>query len=236
MQEPQVDVEGLDVETREATWWTLVEALDIYLRLLHPVMPFVTEALWQTLPKRSTDPDLLIVARWPGVGERDALAEADLGALIALVTEIRNARSTARLPAGAWLETRVYVPNELGPTLESLRPAVERLARARPLHRELTPAALGAASRAGDLGIIVPGTEIEATIRPATTDAAADELDRDRLTRELAEAEGWLTAARARLMNDSFISKAPPDVVAGARAREAELEDQVARLRDRLSD
>lgn len=228
--------ERLDVETREATWWTLVEALDIYLRLLHPVMPFVTEALWQTLPKRSTDPDLLIVARWPGVGERDALAEADLGALIALVTEIRNARSTARLPAGAWLETRVYVPNELGPTLESLRPAVERLARARPLHRELTPAALGAASRAGDLGIIVPGTEIEATIRPATTDAAADELDRDRLTRELAEAEGWLTAARARLMNDSFISKAPPDVVAGARAREAELEDQVARLRDRLSD
>ena len=50
----------------EATWWTLVEALDTYLRLLHPVMPFVTEALWAAIPHRTDDPDLLIVARWPG--------------------------------------------------------------------------------------------------------------------------------------------------------------------------
>ena len=56
-------------EAREATWWTLVEVLDTYLRLLHPIMPFVTEALWASLPHRATDPDLLIVARWPGVGE-----------------------------------------------------------------------------------------------------------------------------------------------------------------------
>ena len=61
---------------REATWWTLVEVLDTYLRLLHPVMPFVTEALWATLPHRATDPGLLIVARWPGVGERDPAASA----------------------------------------------------------------------------------------------------------------------------------------------------------------
>ena len=64
--------DALDAATREATWWTLVEVLDTYLRLLHPVMPFVTEALWATLPHRATDPELLIVARWPGVGERDA--------------------------------------------------------------------------------------------------------------------------------------------------------------------
>ena len=42
---------------REATWWALVEALDTYLRLLHPVMPFLTEQLWQALPHRATDPD-----------------------------------------------------------------------------------------------------------------------------------------------------------------------------------
>ena len=41
---------------REATWWALVEALDTYLRLLHPVMPFITEALWGALPHRATDP------------------------------------------------------------------------------------------------------------------------------------------------------------------------------------
>ena len=96
-------------------------------------MPFVTEALWEAIPHRATDPELLIVARWPGVGARDEAVEAEVGTLIALVTELRNARSSAKLPAGAWLATRVYLPFALGPTFEALRPAIERLARARPL-------------------------------------------------------------------------------------------------------
>ncbi len=124
---------GLDDATREATWWTLVEVLDTYLRLLHPVMPFVTEALWAALPHRASDPDLLIVARWPATGVGDETAEREIGALIDLVTEIRNARASARLPAAGWLETLVFVPLDLGPAFEALRPAVERLARARPL-------------------------------------------------------------------------------------------------------
>jgi valyl-tRNA synthetase len=215
-----------DAPTREATWWTLVEVLDTYLRLLHPVMPFVTEALWAALPHRASDPELLIVARWPGVGERDATAEREVGALIDLVTGLRNARSSAKLPAADWLETLVFVPLELGETFEALRPAIERLARARPLHRELTPEALEA--------VIVTGGEIEATLRPVAAHAGADALERERLERDLSEAEGWLAAARERLANDSFVSRAPTAVVDGARAREAELADQVARLRDRL--
>ncbi len=141
--------ERLEPAAREATWWTLVEVLDTYLRLLHPVMPFVTEALWAALPHRASDPDLLIVARWPGVGERDVEAEREVGILIDLVTEIRNARSSAKVPAADWLEAFVSVPQGLGPTFEALRPAVERLARARPLHRELTREALAAATGPG---------------------------------------------------------------------------------------
>jgi valyl-tRNA synthetase len=226
--------DSLDPAIHEATWWTLVEVLDTYLRLLHPVMPFVTEALWAALPHRAGDPDLLIVARWPGVGERDAVAEREVGMLIDLVTEIRNARASAKLPAADWLETLVYVPLDLGPTFEALRPAVERLVRARPLSRELTPEALAAATLPGDLTVIVAGGAVEAAIRPAGADAGAETLERDRLVRELAEAEGWLTAARERLANESFVSRAPAAVVEGARAREAGLADQVARLRDRL--
>jgi valyl-tRNA synthetase len=64
--------------------------------------------------------------------------------------------------------------------------------------------------------------------------ARADALERDRLERDLAEAEGRLAAARERLANDAFVSRAPATVVDGARAREVELSDQVARLRDRL--
>jgi valyl-tRNA synthetase len=221
-------------EAREATWWTLVEVLDRYLRLFHPVMPFVTETLWAALPHRATDPELLIVARWPAPAERDETAERDVAALIALVTEIRNARASARVPAADWLETLVHVPTTLGPTFESLRPAVERLARARPLHRELTPEALAAATRPGDLTVILAGLDVEAAIRPAAAHDELADLERDRLERDLADAEGWLAAARARLADEAFVSRAPAAVVEGARAREAELADQVDRLRDRL--
>ena len=227
--------EGLPADVREATWWTLVEVLDTYLRLLHPVMPFVTEELWAALPHRASDPGLLIVARWPGVGDRDLDAEAELEALIGLVTALRNARATARLPAGDRLETWVYVPIGLGEVFESLRPAIERLARARPLHRVLTPEALQAAVAPGDLAVIVPGGDLEAAIRPTAPDAGAAALERSRLERELEEAETRLAAARDRLANEAFLAKAPPAVVEGAQALETELTEQIERLRDRLA-
>ncbi len=226
--------ESLPLEAREATWWSLVASLDSYLRLLHPVMPFVTEALWEALPHRSSDPELLILARWPAAGDRQPTIEAQVSALIALVTELRNARASAKLAAGDWLETRVFVPIELGSTFEALRPAIERLARARPLERELTPESLHAAAGPTDLSVVVAGTGIEARVRPAASGSEAAELERARLERELDEAERWLAAARDRLANEAFTSKAPAAVVEGARAREAELADQVARLRDRL--
>jgi valyl-tRNA synthetase len=227
--------ESLPAEAREATWWTLVDALDTYLRVLHPVMPFVTEALWAAIPHRASDPELLIVARWPAPVERDLSTEVQVSALIGLVGDLRNARATAKLPAGDWLETRVFVPTNLGATFEALRPALERLARARPLERELTPEALAAHRAPGDLTVVASGGDIEATIRPAAQDEDANALERARLERELAEAETWLTAARERLANEAFMAKAPPAVIDGARAREAELAEQVDRLRDRLA-
>jgi valyl-tRNA synthetase len=219
---------------REATWWALVDALDTYLRLLHPVMPFITEALWEALPHRATDPDLLIVARWPGVGERDATVEAEVGALVDLVRAIRNARADARLEPAAWLPLDVYVEPELGPALEALRPAIERLARTRPIRRRLTREALhGTEGATAGLAVIAgPAEAIVGT--GATADPAAAEADRVRLEKELADAERLLDAARARLANESFMAKAPPAIVDGAVAREAELADQVGRLRGRL--
>ncbi len=225
--------DSVAAEVREATWWTLVEALDTYLRLLHPVMPFVTEALWAAIPHRASDPDLLIVARWPGAGERDDVAERDVEALLDLIRAVRNARSEARIEPATWLPTEVAVPSALGPTFEVLRPAVERLVRARPLERRLTRDALTDAAGA----LTAMAGELEARILPVgdIADPAGAALEVARLERELGEAEGWLQAARARLTNEAFMAKAPPQVVAGARAREAELADQVDRLRARLS-
>jgi valyl-tRNA synthetase len=224
-------------EAREAIWWTLVEVLDTYLRLLHPVMPFVTEALWEHLPHRASDPDLLIVARWPVAGDRDEHAETEVRSLIDLVGAIRNARAEARVEPAAWLPVDVVVPVELGPTFEALRPAIARLARARPLEHQLTREALMATGQPGDLAVISGALEAHVrTVAPgAVATAESTDLDRSRLERELAEAEGWLAAARERLANESFIARAPASVVEGARAREAELADQVVRLRERLS-
>jgi valyl-tRNA synthetase len=225
---------------REATWWTLVEVLDTYLRLLHPVMPFVTEALWASLPHRDSDPGLLIVARWPAPGARDLDAEATVEALLDLVRAIRNARAESRIEPARWLPVDVAVPVAAGTTFEALRPAIERLARARPLERRLTREALAATAGATDLAVIAG--ELEALVRvqdatgAAAGDAGAASLDRARLERELADAEGWLAAARERLANESFTARAPAAVVEGARVREAELADQVARLRERLGD
>ena len=230
--------DDLPAATREATWWALVEALDTYLRLLHPVMPFVTEVLWGSIPHRATDPELLIVARWPAPLERDTAAERDVAALLELVRGLRNARAEAKVEAATWLPTEVVVPQAMGATFEALRPAIERLVRARPLERRLTREALGDGLASTDGVLTVIAGELEAIVRrpDAASDPGARDLELGRLRRELAEAQGWLEAARARLGDDSFVSKAPPAVVEGARAREAELADQVARLEDRLAD
>jgi valyl-tRNA synthetase len=227
--------ETLPVEAREATWWTLVDALDAYLRLLHPVMPFVTEALWAALPHHADDPPLLIVARWPGVGPRDDAAEVAVDTVVELVRGIRNARSEARLDPAAWLPADVTIPPDLRATFEALRPAVERLARVRPVTLHPSHEALATLPGAGSALTVIAGDTGALVHGPAAGDGAdASALERARLERELVEAEGRLEAARARLANDSFVSRAPAAVVEGARTREAELADQVARLRERL--
>jgi valyl-tRNA synthetase len=229
--------DSLPVGQREATWWTLVDALDTYLRLLHPTMPFITETIWERLPHTAEDPDLLIVADWPVLGEAaadtmtDDTTEAEVDALLDLVRAVRNARAEARIEPGAWLPVDVFVPEAVGPTFDALRPALERLARAKPLSRAASFEAVRGGVEGG-LSIIVG--DIEAMVRPEAPDEAQGERDRARLERELADARGLLAAAHARLANEAFTSKAPQAVVDGARSRAAELEELVSRLMDRL--
>jgi valyl-tRNA synthetase len=225
--------ELLSAGEREATWWTLVDALDTYLRLLHPIMPFITEAIWDRLPHVAADPQLLIVADWPIVRSdaADTAAESQVAALIDLVRAVRNARAEAKIEPAAWLPVDVFVPESLGDTFEALKPAIERLSRAKPLARATSVEAI---RRNSDGGLSVIAGDIEAVVHPAAKDEAQEGRDRARLERELAEAQGLLAASRARLSNEAFTSKAPPAVVDGVRARTAELEELVGRLAQRL--
>jgi len=222
--------DSLAPEVGEATWWTLVEALDTYLRLLHPVMPFVTEELWSALPHAADDPALLIVADWPVAGEPDPDLEADVDAIIGLIGALRNARADGGVPAAAWLPIHVIVPDSLTRSFDALVPAVGRLARARPLERAVSVADL---DRLAPGGLTVVSGEFEARIM-LPPDTGPTERDRERLEKELADAEGFLIATRARLANEAFVQRAPTDVVAAARARAEELDDQIAKLRARL--
>ena len=244
--------ETLSAEVRAATWWTLIDALDRLLRQLHPFLPFLTETIWAAMPRAADDPDLLIVARWPdaaaAVALHDGATEAAVDALRTFITEVRNARSTARIPPSEWRAAAIHVPAPLVATFEALRPALERMARLRPIVRHETRASLLADARPDALAVIVG--DIEAFVAPSSprspavaVDGGADgaggseaaSAEQARLRRELAEAEGHLTVARARLANETFVARAPEAVVAGARRREVELTEQVARLRERLA-
>ncbi len=224
--------DSLSDDERAATWWTLVDALDTYLRLLHPVMPFVTEAIWGSLPHRAGDPELLMVARWPSPGDgADAAVDARFTQIVDTIVAIRNARATAEAPAAGWLETHLALPTDAFDGFEAIAPAIARLSRARPLvlHRDATELP----RPGGALEIVLPSGDIEATvILAAAGDGVA--VDRARLEKELGEAEGHLTAALARLANPAFTERAPTAVVDGARTRAAELSEQVERLRARL--
>jgi valyl-tRNA synthetase len=169
----------------------------------------------------------------PLTAARDPGAEANVEAVIDLIRGVRNARAEAGVDPGAWLPVHVAAGPEAGAAIEGLEVGVGRLARARPLVLHPDRAALHAAVPDGGLTVIVG--DAEAVVVPSVTEKGSEGRDRARLERELGQAEALLAAARGRLDNPEFTGKAPPAVVEGARARERELADQVARLRERLS-
>jgi valyl-tRNA synthetase len=219
---------ALPAAAREATWWTLVESLDVFVRLLHPVMPFVTEALWSSLPRAAGDPELVIVAAWPSPAVRDQRAEADVDAILDLVRRIRNARVEAGVPAAAWLYATIAAPGDANPLVAELLPQIERLARVR---ATLLDAATVRVDASGSLSVVAG--RLQAALEPHS-DPAVAAREQERLARELELVEGRLAGARARLADPAFTSRAPAAIVEGANRSAADLEAQAASLREKL--
>jgi valyl-tRNA synthetase len=223
---------------RIAIWQTLAWVLDRYLRLLHPVMPFVTETIWQQLPHAQGDPELLIVADWPRSGAaaargREPLADdpAVRGAeeLFELVRAVRNARAETGIEPGAWLEAHLLLGEAGRDAYDALAEPFARLARLRPVHLHADRRELDSASPAGSLAAIAGPSE--ARLARGTADM---DRERERLEREHARLEGLLAAARARLADENFTSRAPAAVVEAARGRAEDLERQVSLLAERV--
>jgi valyl-tRNA synthetase len=220
-------------ELRKATWEVLAWVLDNYLRLLHPFMPFITEAIWDRLPRRVSDRGLLMTSPWPDSAEARGVANRDtaaaLGKVISLIGAIRTARSDAGVDPGQMMDARVHVVDpRMRAVLEQIGPAVSRLGRVR-LSVVDSREALDERAAGTALAVLADDAEGRLVADPATL-----EQERNRLLREQAEAERLLEGARARLADENFLRRAPAEVVDGARQRFAELQERVDRLRERL--
>ena len=206
----------------------LAHVLDCGLRLLHPWMPFITEALWQRLPNR--DSEALIVARYPqaGDGARDRGAEAAFGAVQEIVRAVRQTRADYQVAAGRWVETWVAPREAAGPPVSAAAGIIEQLARCRPLH--VVPSR-AEAPRGQTASVVLPNAEVMIPLGELVDLAQ----ERARLEKELSGVEGRLRRAESKLANEGFRSKAPPRVVAAEQSRAADLNRQRSLLQERLA-
>jgi len=222
----KVDLRSEDAtaDERAGTWAAAADGLATLLRLLHPLMPFVTEEIWQALreeaPDAAGDP-LLITARWPGPGDPDAASESAFADLAALVHGVRNLRTEASSPASAWIPLVVEpASDEAVATIRRERRYVESLARVRPIELVTAERERPAQVTSGRLGVAWLGHE-------APADAGAGG---DRRVAQLDELDRHIARLETLLGNAEFTSRAPAAVVERERARLLELVEQRLRL------
>ncbi|MER2510123.1 MAG: valine--tRNA ligase [Amaricoccus sp.] len=209
-----------DAAAAEETRATMAWVLDQCLILLHPLMPFITEALWGQIAAR---PKLLVHTDWPSYGVElvDPQADAEMGWIVALIEEIRSVRAQMHVPAGAKVP---LIQLDLGPdqaaALERDRALVARLAR---IERFETAAE-------------APKGAVTLTVRGATfclplADVIDIAAERERLGKAADKLAKEAAGLKAKLGNPAFVAKAPEDVVDENRARLGAAEEELGILR-----
>jgi valyl-tRNA synthetase len=191
---------------KSETQATIAHVLDAVYALLHPFMPFVTEELWtikgEAGPARE---GVLALGPWPGADfPVDAAAEAEIGWVVELISEIRSVRSEMGVPAAAQPAlTLVAPPAELAAVARRWAETIRRLARVGDL-------AFADAPPSGSLQIVVRGA-LAAIPVAGILDIAAE---RARLGKEIAKERSEVAKVDAKLANADFLARAPEEVVA----------------------
>jgi valyl-tRNA synthetase len=204
-----------DEAAADRTRQVLGFVLDQMLRLLHPVMPFVTDELWCAL----TGEDSVMMAAWPTYEFTDAAAEDEIESLMRLVTEVRQFRSTQGLKPGQRVPARLA-----GIDATPLAAHEEEI---RSLLRLTAPEDGFTASAS----LLAEGITVELNLA-GTVDV---EAERKRLERDLAAARKDAQQMAAKLANSAFTDKAPAEVVEKSRARLAAAESDIESLESRLA-
>ncbi|MFG1795805.1 valine--tRNA ligase [Nocardia sp. NPDC049149] len=200
-------------DAADASRRVLGHILDVLLRLLHPIIPFVTDKLWTTL----TGEESVVIASWPtDTGYRDLGAEAEIAELQHLVTEVRRFRSEQGVRTSQPVPARL----ELTPALLAHESAIRQLLRLEPVTDEFSPTAtlpIGQARVSLDL-----------------SQAIDVDAERRRLEKDFAAAQKELENTSKKLGNDSFLAKAPADIIDGIRSRRDKAQNDTDRIQRQL--
>lgn len=226
----KVQLRGSEAEQR-ATRHTLVTVLEAVLRLAHPIIPFITEELWQkvsvTAGVRKADEDaFLMLQTYPtfDAAKVDADAVARMTTIQAQIDSIRNLRSEMKLPPSQKMPLLIS-----GPEAEcaAAAPYLQQLARLESVTHveDLQQAAQGSVAPVAIVGDFKLMLKVEIDVK----------AERERLSKEAARLAGEVKKCQSKLGNERFVSKAPTAVVDTEKKRLAEFTALLAKVEEQLS-
>jgi valyl-tRNA synthetase len=223
-------LDGEDAAARRGARATLLAVLEALLRALHPLMPFITEEIWQRVaPLADRAGPSIMLAPWPSAGEfaRDAAAETEIKWLTALVLGVRQIRGEMDISPARRLPLLLLNASANDVQLAASNEALLRRLAGLESVRALGPmeAAPPAASAViGELTLLVPMAGL--------VDAAAE---LERLGKAIKKIQQEITRARGKLDNDNFVRSAPPAVVTQEQERLVDFQSRLAGLERQLA-
>ena len=208
--------EGADKSAAQAACANLVNLFDASLRLLHPVMPFITEEIWQAMYEGKPPLKSIALASYPQADDKqiDLAAETEMAILQDLIVSVRNLRAELKVEPKVKVPIEVFAPEaDIRRMIEQNRGAVERLGNV----EKITFVDSSLASKPGARGTARFDVHV---IYERKIDVAAE---CERLKKELEKIEKELGNNQKQLGNEQFLAKAPEKVVEGLRRRGGEL-------------
>ena len=195
------------------------------MRMLHPIMPFITEEIWTLLPHKR---DSIMVRPWPHLQKDliDKKAEGEMDLAVGVITAIRNIRAEVNIPPQK--SCKAIVSTEDAKTSAILNGCLEyikSLAKVEDLQigKNIKRPKASSTTVFGDCEIAVP---LEGLIDL--------ESERKRIMGQIADIEKWLRSTEAKLKNDNFIKRAPKEVVEAEKAKLSEIKVSLDKLKENL--
>jgi valyl-tRNA synthetase len=224
----KVQIQTGDAGQQRGTRRTLIRVLEAILRLAHPVIPFITEELWQKVaPVAGKSGDSISIAPYPVTNPAaiDPEAEAYVGKLKALVDASRTLRGEMNVSPATRLP--LYVVGDAA-FMRQAAPVLQALAKLNEVKVFDDEAAWTAAAQAAPVAVV---GEARLCLF-MEIDVGAEKI---RIGKEVARLEEQITKANAKLSNEAFVAKAPPAVIDQERKRIAEFGATLAKLKDQLA-